>query len=98
MSAGPRRAGGGSGGDVAGPSTPDCRDCGHLPTLDPEQGRGYIFAMPRRSSKNTTPGKLASRIKRRWRIVLMRKTGEVLGTVDAADAQAAERSLRSSSS
>ena len=30
-------------------------------------------------------------MKRRWRIVLMRKTGEVLGTVEAADAQAAEK-------
>jgi hypothetical protein len=29
-------------------------------------------------------------MKRRWRIVLIRKTGEVLGTVEAADAQAAE--------
>jgi hypothetical protein len=34
---------------------------------------------------------LASRMKRRWRIVLMRKTGEVLGTVEAADAHAAEK-------
>jgi isopentenyldiphosphate isomerase len=30
-------------------------------------------------------------MKRRWRIVLMRKTGEVLGTVEAADAHAAEK-------
>jgi hypothetical protein len=37
-------------------------------------------------------------MKRRWRIVLMRKTGEVLGTVEAADSQAAERSLQSNSS
>ena len=29
-------------------------------------------------------------MRRRWRIVLMRKTGEVLGTVEAAYAQAAE--------
>jgi len=60
--------------------------------LDPGQGRGYIFAMPpRRSSWKDSPAKLAARIKRRWRIVLMRKTGEVLGTVEAADAQAAEK-------
>ena len=46
---------------------------------------------PRRSSRRDSPAKLAARIKRRWRIVLMRKTGEVLGTVEAADAQAAEK-------
>ena len=41
----------------------------------------------RRTSKKDSPAKLASRMKRRWRIVLIRKTGEVLGTVEAADAQ-----------
>jgi hypothetical protein len=46
---------------------------------------------PRRTSKKDSPAKLASRMKRRWRIVLMRKTGEVLGTVEAADAHAAEK-------
>jgi hypothetical protein len=30
-------------------------------------------------------------MKRRFRIVLMRKTGQVLGTVDAADPRAAEK-------
>jgi hypothetical protein len=30
-------------------------------------------------------------MKRRWRIVLMRKTGQVLGTIEATDAQAAEK-------
>jgi hypothetical protein len=50
---------------------------------------GYIPAMPRRTSKDT-PAKLASRMKRRWRIVLMRSRGELLGYVDATDAQAAE--------
>ncbi len=44
----------------------------------------------RRTSKKDSPAKLASRMKRRWRIVLIRKTGEVLGTVEAADAQTAE--------
>ena len=29
-------------------------------------------------------------MKRRWRVVLISQTGEVLGTVEAADAQAAE--------
>jgi hypothetical protein len=46
---------------------------------------------PRRPKSKNTPAKLASRIKRRFRIVLMRKTGQVLGTVEAADAQAAEK-------
>ena len=44
----------------------------------------------RRTSKKDSPAKLASRMKRPWRIVLIRKTGEVLGTVEAADAQTAE--------
>jgi hypothetical protein len=30
-------------------------------------------------------------MKRRWRIVLIRRKGEVLGTVEAADPQAAEK-------
>ena len=45
---------------------------------------------PRRRTSKDTPAKLAGRMKRRWRIVLMRKTGQVLGTVEAADAHAAE--------
>jgi hypothetical protein len=47
--------------------------------------------MPLRRTSKDSPAKFASRIKRRWRIVLMRKTGQVLGTVEAADAQAAEK-------
>jgi hypothetical protein len=48
--------------------------------------------MPSRcTSKKDSPAKLASRMKRRWRIVLIRKTGEVLGTVEAADAQVRAR-------
>ena len=35
--------------------------------------------------------KLATRMKRRFRIVLVRSKGEVLGTVEAADANAAEK-------
>ena len=35
--------------------------------------------------------KLATRMKRRFRIVLVRSKGEVLGTVEAADPQAAEK-------
>jgi hypothetical protein len=47
--------------------------------------------MPRRPKSKDTPGKLATRMKRRFRIVLMRKSGEVLGMVEAADANAAEK-------
>jgi hypothetical protein len=46
---------------------------------------------PRRPKFKDTPAKLASGMKRRWRIVLIRSKGEVLGTVDAADANAAEK-------
>ena len=46
---------------------------------------------PRRPKPKDTPAKLASRMKRRWRIVLVRSKGEVLGTVEAADAKAAEK-------
>ena len=35
--------------------------------------------------------KPATRMKRRFRIVLVRSKGEVLGTVEAADANAAEK-------
>ena len=46
---------------------------------------------PRRPKPKDTPAKLASRMKRRFRIVLIRSKGEVLGTVEAADPQAAEK-------
>ena len=46
---------------------------------------------PRRPKSKDTPAKLASRMKRRFRIVLIRSKGEVLGTVEAADAHAAEK-------
>ena len=53
----------------------------------------YFRGMPpRRPKPKDTPAKLASRMKRRFRIVLMRKSGQVLlGTVEAADPQAAEK-------
>ena len=38
-----------------------------------------------------TPAKLATRMKRRFRIVLVRSKGEVLWTVEAAHANAAEK-------
>ena len=37
----------------------------------------------RRSSKKEHPAKLAGRIKRRWRVVLLRHKGEILGTIEA---------------
>jgi hypothetical protein len=49
------------------------------------------FLMPsRRSSKKDSPKKLAGRIRRRWRVVLLRNKGEILGQVEASDAQAAK--------
>ena len=57
----------------------------------PGQGRGYIFAMPpRRPSKKDSPAKLAGRMKRRWRVVLLRSKGEILGTVEAPDVASAK--------
>ena len=46
--------------------------------------------MPRRTSKKGSPAKLASRMKRRWRVVLLRAKGEILGTVEAPDVEAAK--------
>ena len=47
--------------------------------------------MPPRPKSKDIPAKLAKRMKRRWRIVLIRSKSEVLGTVEATDAQAAEK-------
>ena len=46
--------------------------------------------MPRRTSKKDTPAKLAGRMKRRWRVVLLRAKGEILGEVEAPDVAAAK--------
>ena len=46
--------------------------------------------MPRRSSKKDSPAKLAGRMKRRWRVVLLRSKGEILGTVEAPDVASAK--------
>ena len=46
---------------------------------------------PRRPKPKDTPAKLANRMNRRFRIVLIRSKGEVLGTIEAADAHAAEK-------
>ena len=45
---------------------------------------------PRRRTVKDTPAKLAKRMSRRWRVVLLRAKGEILGTVEAPDAQAAK--------
>ena len=44
----------------------------------------------RRTSKKDSPASLAKRMSRRWRVVLLRAKGEILGTVGAPDAQAAK--------
>ena len=45
--------------------------------------------MPTRRSKDS-PAKLARLMKKRWRVVLLRSKGELLGYVDAHDAAGAE--------
>jgi hypothetical protein len=45
---------------------------------------------PRRSGKKDSPAKLAGRMKRRWRVVLLRHKGEILGTVEAPDVASAK--------
>jgi hypothetical protein len=45
---------------------------------------------PRRRTSKEAPAKLAKRMKRRWRVVLLRNKGEILGTVEAPDAEAAK--------
>jgi hypothetical protein len=53
--------------------------------------RHYFSGMPpRRRTSKDTPAKLAGRMKRRWRVVLLRSKGELLGEVEAPDAQAAK--------
>jgi hypothetical protein len=44
----------------------------------------------RRSSKKDSPAKLAGRMKRRWRVVLLRNKGEIFGEVGAPNATAAK--------
>ena len=62
-----------------------------LPDSIQRRAGGYIAAMPpRRSSKKDSPAKLASRMKRRWRVVLLRAKGEILGTVEAPDVASAK--------
>jgi hypothetical protein len=42
------------------------------------------------SRRKDSPAKLAKRMKRRWRVVLLRAKGQELGEVEAADAEAAK--------
>ena len=67
--------------------------CGALPRsstgLLAKRNNSHLMP-PRRSSKKDSPKKLAGRMKRRWRVVLIRSKGELLGFVDAMDAQGAE--------
>jgi tRNA threonylcarbamoyladenosine modification (KEOPS) complex Pcc1 subunit len=44
----------------------------------------------RRPSKKDSPKKLAARMKRRWRVVLLRAKGEILGEVEASDVASAK--------
>ena len=46
--------------------------------------------MPRRTTEEDSPAKLAGRMKRRWRVVLLRAEGEILGTVEAPDVASAK--------
>ena len=51
---------------------------------------------PRRPSKKDSPTKLASRMKRRWRVVLLRNKGEILGQVEAPDVASAKAAAAAS--
>ena len=45
---------------------------------------------PRRRTSKDSPAELAKRMSRRWRVVLLRHKGEILGQVEAPDAEAAK--------
>jgi hypothetical protein len=45
---------------------------------------------PRRHTSKDTPAKLAAGMRRRWRVVLLRSKGQLLGYVEAADQKGAE--------
>ena len=46
--------------------------------------------MPPPPHHKDTPAKLAKRMSRRWRVVLLRAKSEILGTVEAPDVAAAK--------
>jgi hypothetical protein len=60
--------------------------------LDSPHPIPFFADMPprRRASSKDIPAKLAKRMSRRWRVVLLRSKGEVLGEVEAPDAEAAK--------
>ena len=62
------------------------------PSHSAEHGKNDkdFLMSPRRSSKKDSPAKLAGRMKRRWRVVLLRSKGEILGEVEAPDAASGE--------
>ena len=66
------------------------RAWGHPDRFD--SGRaGPIFPLcPAAAPRRTRPAKLAKRMKRRWRVVLLRAKGEILGTVEAPDVASAK--------
>jgi hypothetical protein len=45
---------------------------------------------PRRRTSKEPPAKLAKRMRRRWRVVLLRNKGEILGEVEASDVASAK--------
>ena len=45
---------------------------------------------PRRPKPKDTPAKLAARMSRRWRVILLRGKGQLLSEVEASDEKAAE--------
>ncbi len=45
---------------------------------------------PRRRASKETPAKLAKRMRRRWRVVLLRNKGEILGEVEGGDVASAK--------
>jgi hypothetical protein len=65
--------------------------CGR-PTDSTPRTRLPIFGgmPPRRPKGKDTPAKLAARMSRRWRVILLRGMGQLLGEVEAADEKAAE--------
>jgi hypothetical protein len=62
-----------------------------VPTIRFRSRQPYLWAMPpRRRTTKDTPAKLAKRMSRRWRVVLLRAKGEILGKVEAPDAATAK--------
>jgi hypothetical protein len=48
---------------------------------------------PRRRTPKDTPAKLAARMSRRWRVILLRGKGQLLGEVEVSDEKAAEAAV-----